>query len=347
MKVTIKDIARETGLSTATVSKYLNHIKIQEDNRQSIEEAIERLGYHPNRSAQILRSKKTRTIGILTSYLGNYFWGPVIGAISHYFTSHQYTVITCSYYFDHTKELDIIQDIISQNFEGIIMLPMDKNDNSYTLLQKANIPVVVLDQYPDSMNTYPVDCVLSDNYGGSALLAEHLYQNGHTNVRILGNALHSYTINTRIQAFLDTYEKYGIDTQNIICSDDAITFREPEDFSKYTEQLLLQILNAPNPPTAIFFTNYMATMGGLSALTESGYNIPDSLSLVSFDYDTLFRAMPVPLTCISQNLTSLGLKASELLMSRISNNYNQFPETYFIDTLFYPGNSVCNLNHPI
>ena len=69
MKVTIKDIAKETGLSTATVSKYLNNIKIQENNRILIEAAIEKLGYRPNRSAQILRSKKTRTIGILISCL--------------------------------------------------------------------------------------------------------------------------------------------------------------------------------------------------------------------------------------------------------------------------------------
>ena len=96
MKVTIKDIAKETGLSTATVSKYLNNIKIQENNRILIEAAIKKLGYRPNRSAQILRSKKTRTIGILISDLGNYFWGSVIGIISHYFASQQYTVITLS-----------------------------------------------------------------------------------------------------------------------------------------------------------------------------------------------------------------------------------------------------------
>jgi len=75
MNVTINDIARATGLSTATISKYINHKKIREENRILIEKAIQELGYTPNRNAQLLRAKNTHTIGILISDLGNYFWG--------------------------------------------------------------------------------------------------------------------------------------------------------------------------------------------------------------------------------------------------------------------------------
>ena len=73
MNVTINDIARATGLSTATISKYINHKKIREENRILIEKAIQELGYTPNRNAQLLRAKNTHTIGILISDLGNYF----------------------------------------------------------------------------------------------------------------------------------------------------------------------------------------------------------------------------------------------------------------------------------
>ena len=81
MNVTINDIARATGLSTATISKYINHKKIREENRILIEKAIQELGYTPNRNAQLLRAKNTHTIGILISDLGNYFWGELVNSI--------------------------------------------------------------------------------------------------------------------------------------------------------------------------------------------------------------------------------------------------------------------------
>lgn len=129
MNVTINDIARATGLSTATISKYINNKKIREENRILIEKAIQELGYTPNRNAQLLRAKNTHTIGILISDLGNYFWGELINSIIKHFTDHGYTVIVCSFFFEHQKEIDTIQDIISQHFAGVIMLPSCWHDD--------------------------------------------------------------------------------------------------------------------------------------------------------------------------------------------------------------------------
>ncbi len=434
MKVTIKDIAKETGLSTATVSKYLNNIKIQENNRILIEAAIEKLGYRPNRSAQILRSKKTRTIGILISDLGNYFWGSVIGTISHYFAreklgyrpnrsaqilrskktrtigilisdlgnyfwgsvigtishyfaSQQYTVITRSYSFDMELEKNVIRDIISQNFEGLIMLPFNNCDHYYKLLQNAGIPVIILDQLPTMIQEYPVDCVLSDNYDGSALLAEHLYQNGHTNICILdqavlptmiqeypvdcvlsdnydGSALlaehlyqnghtnicildqavNSHTIEVRIKAVKDVYSRHGINLTTCFPCPEPFIFKETKDVILENKQRLCQILDSPDPPTAVFFTNYISAMGGLSAVNSLGLNVPDDISLVCFDNDPLFRAMHTSMTCVAQDLTSIGIRASELLMQRISGDYSDFPVTEIINVEFHSGKSVRNLH---
>ena len=91
MNVTINDIARATGLSTATISKYINHKKIRGENRILREKAIQELGYTPNRNAQLLRAKNTHTIGILISDLGNYFWGELVNSIIKHFTDHGYT----------------------------------------------------------------------------------------------------------------------------------------------------------------------------------------------------------------------------------------------------------------
>ena len=254
MNVTINDIARATGLSTATISKYINHKKIREENRILIEKAIQELGYTPNRNAQLLRAKNTHTIGILISDLGNYFWGELVNSIIKHFTDHGYTVIVCSFFFEHQKEIDTIQDIISQHFDGVIMLPSCWHDDLYQLLQNAGIPVVMLDQIPASMRHFPVDCVISDNYRGGALLAEHLLEKGHTKVWIMEQYLDSYTIEQRIQGFVDVYQKNGIDLLKQQDSFPPVSFGSTAETITQSNLHFQKLIDSSDPPTAVFLT---------------------------------------------------------------------------------------------
>lgn len=346
MNVTINDIARVTGLSTATISKYLNHKSIREENRVLIEQAIQELGYTPNRSAQLLRSKNTRTIGILISDLGNYFWGTVINSIIHYFAARDYTVITCSFFFDHDYELTTIQDIISQHFDGVIMLPNNSQDNLYHLLQDAGIPVILLDQIPSCVKQYPVDCIISDNYKGGAQLATHLLEHGHTNIRILESYTNSYTIDERIRGFMDVYKQNGYDLSEQMKDCPPIRFCDTDITIAASREHFLQIMNSPNPPTAIFFVCYISAMGGLSAASSMRLSVPDELSLICFDDDPLFKTMSAAMTCVSQDLKSIGLHASKLLLKRIRGDYTDFPKIDMLDVNFHPRRSVKNLNCP-
>ena len=323
MNVTINDIARATGLSTATISKYINHKKIREENRILIERAIQELGYTPNRNAQLLRAKNTHTIGILISDLGNYFWGELVNSIIKHFTDHGYTVIVCSFFFEHQKEIDTIQDIISQHFAGVIMLPSCWHDDLYRLLQNAGIPVVMLDQIPASMRHFPVDCVISDNYKGGALLAEHLLEKGHTKVWIMEQYLDAYTIEQRIQGFVDVYQKNGIDLLKQQDSFPPVSFGSTAETVIQSNLHFQKLIDSSDPPTAVFFDCYLSAMGGLSAASQARISVPQDISFVCFDDDPLFKTMSAAMTCVSQDLTSIGKHAVELLLKRIhGNNYS-------------------------
>lgn len=223
-------------------------------------------------------------------------------------------------------------------------MPFDNRDYYYHLLQDAGIPVVLLDQLPIMRQEYPVDCVLSDNYGGSALLAEHLFQNGHTNIYILNCSEHSYTIDTRIQAVSDIYRQHGIGLSQNLSNCEPIIFSETQSVIFQNKQRLQEILDSSSPPTAVFFTNYLAAMGGLSAINSASLNIPDDISLVCFDYDPLFRAMHTSMTCVAQDLTAIGNKACEILLRRISGDYSDFPCTEIVNVQFHSGKSVQNLH---
>lgn len=343
MNVTITDIANATGLSTATISKYLNNRKIRDENRILIEKAILKLGYTPNRSAQLLRAKKTRTIGILISDLGNCFWGSLINAIIRYLAQYNYAVIVYSFFFDHQREIVTIQDIIAQHFDGVIMLPSGRQDNLYHFLQEAQIPVVMLDQIPDSFKVFNVDCVISDNYKGGTLLAEHLLQKGHTRVCIMEQYLNSYTIEQRIRGFTDVYEREGICILRQQDFSMPISFGELTDTSDYSRVHLLRLIDSPNPPTAVFFDCYISAVGGLSAASSMRLSVPQDISFVSFDDNPLFKTMSTAMTCVSQNLKSIGEHASEILLQRIHGDYTDFPKVDIIDVEFHPRCSVKDL----
>lgn len=342
--VTINDIARATGLSTATISKYINNKKIREENRIIIEKAIRELGYTPNRNAQLLRAKNTHTIGILISDLGNYFWGELINSIIKHFTDYGYTVIVCSFFFEHQKEISTIQDIISQHFDGVIMLPSGWQDDLYQLLQEAHIPVVMLDQVPTTMRHFPVDCVISDNYKGGALLAEHLLEKGHTSVCIMERYLDSYSIDQRIQGFVDVYRENGIDLMKQQDSFPRVAFGSTADTIAQSSLHLQQLISSPDHPTAVFFNCYLSAMGGLSAASQARISVPQDISFVSFDDDPLFKTMSAAMTCVSQDLKNMGKHAVELLLKRIHGDYTDFPKIDMLDVVFHQRRSVKDLS---
>lgn len=342
--VTINDIARATGLSTATISKYINNKKIREENRIIIEKAIRELGYTPNRNAQLLRAKNTHTIGILISDLGNYFWGELINSIIQHFTDYGYTVVICSFFFERKKEISTVQDIISQHFDGIIMLPLDSQDDLYQLFQKALIPVVLLDQIPASMRHFPIDCIISDNYKGGALLAEHLLEKGHTNVCIMERHLDSYSTDQRIRGLLDVYQKNGIDLLAQQDSFPRVAFNSTAETIAHSSLHLQQLIASPDRPTAVFFDCYLSAMGGLSAANQARLSVPQDISFVCFDDDPLFKTMSAAMTCVSQDLKSMGKHAVELLLKRIHGDYTDFPKIDMLDVVFQPRRSVKDLS---
>ena len=342
MAVTIKDIARETGLSLATISKYLNHKKIQDENKSTIEEAINRLNYTPNRTAQTLRSKKTMTIGIVFPNLGNYFWGPLISSVTHFFFNYGYTVITSSYYSSRITEKEVIQDLIARHVDGIVMLPYDINDKAYHVFQEVGIPVVVLDHFPIHFKDYPVDCVLSDNYGGCAQLAEYLVQKGHTHICVLSPLEDSYSIAQRVRGVQEVFQKHDL-ADSVL--DHSFVFKSTHDIMEQGGKRFMDTMNSPTPPTAIIFTNYFIALGALMEASSSGYVIPDDISVVVFDDDPLFKSMYPPITSAGQNLELLGENASKILLRRIQGDTSDFPAKAIVPVTFNERKSVRDLNN--
>jgi DNA-binding LacI/PurR family transcriptional regulator len=331
MKPSIKDIAKETGLSIATISKYLRNIKIREENKKKIEDVISRLGYTPNRNAQMLRSSKSYTIGIAIADLSNTFWGSIVDYIEEYLQQHGYMTVIYS-----GQELaagdKYLSNILAQNLDGLIIALMSQDNDEYIPLIEKKLPVVLIDQ----MSThYEVDTVTSDNYGAGKTAAKYLLEMGHSRIGVITAWKNVYTISERLQGFLDGLEEGGchILPEHIV---------EGSMTPSSGKVLFRQLMSQPKAPEAIFATNLDVGLGALIEANIQNYKIGVELSFISIDDDELFAGMIPPITVISQDVRTMGYEAARLLLHKLDNQKNEKQNTVYVQTELIIRESVSN-----
>lgn len=340
MKTTINDIAKKVGLSPTTVSKYLNHKPIRSQNVEKIEKAIAELQYEPSSAAQNLRLQKSDNVHIIISDLGNYFWGPAIAQINQRLAQFGYPSLVQSYYYQDSFKKALIERMISQNPCGAILVTTDIDDDTYQLLSQASIPTVIVNQIPSGFYETPVDCVLSDGYAGGVVLADHLIQKGHKRIFVEAPVSNSYGIQQSIAGIFDTYQQHGLPAPQM---DAATTFQKPEILRQYAQNSIQNLLTLSDPPSAIVFTTYDFTMGGLVALQDSYLRIPEDLSVVAYDDDVLFRCVSPSITTVGQNFERLGILTADTLIQRMHGDYSDFPSIKKVPVSFSERNSVCDI----
>ena len=340
MKTTINDIAKKAGLSPTTVSKYLNHKPLRAQNIDKIEKAIAELQYEPSTAAQNLRLQKSDNVHIIISDLGNYFWGPAIAQINQRLAQFGYPSLVQSYYYQESTKKALIERMISQNPCGAILLATDIDDDTYQLLSKASIPTVVVNQIPSAFHKMPIDCVLSDGYAGGVVLAEYLIKKGHKKVYIEAPVSNSISVRKNIAGILDTYQQHSLPTPHL---DEATKFQKPEILRQYAQNSIQNLLTLPDPPTAIIFTSYDFTMGGLSALQSFSLHLPEDLSIVAYDDDILFQCISPSITAVGQDFEKLGTLAADTLIQRMRGDYSDFPSIKKVPVSFTERNSVYDI----
>ena len=168
MKITITDIARDTGLAVSTISKYLNHKNILSEIEALIEASIKKLGYTPNRIAQGLRAKSSHTVALLIPSKNNYFWGNSVSYITSFLWEQGYVCTIHTYPPEKEKQLQLGQLLINNNIRGLIAVTGTLEPEVLNRMKEKAIPMVLLDQVSAS---FASDYVTSENYLGGYLNA--------------------------------------------------------------------------------------------------------------------------------------------------------------------------------
>ncbi len=308
MKATIYDVAKEAGVSIATVSKVINGKgKISEETRGSVLAIMDRMDYQPSVIASALTGKKTFTLGLLVPDISNPFFAEIARAIEDQSQRYGYSVVMCSTDNKDDKVERYIALLLQKSVDGIIIATGIDKINILEQLLSKRIPVVLLAR---EMPLVAVNTVVVDDYVGGSMAANHLLELGHKRMAVLGESAKVVSSRERIRGFRQTME------------DEQIPFRE--EWLKYRDYRIedgklkaLELLQTEDRPTAIFACNDMLAVGALQAAKEAGVKVPEELSIVSFDNTILATVTDPQLTTIAQPMDYMGKAVVDLIVDEL------------------------------
>lgn len=303
---TIYDVAKEAGVSIATVSNVINGKgNVGKKKRDEIFKVMDRLQYKPSVIASALMGKKTYTLGLLIPDVSNPFFSEIARAVEDLAHAEEYSVIVCSTDNKDERVEKYVRLLEQKSVDGILIGTGVENAGIVAQLSENAVPIVMIArETPD----IPAHSVLTDDFKGGSLAAGHLLRLGHENMAILSENAKVSSSLERVRGFRFALFEAGLtlDDERIVACHSSV-----KDGKGAAERLL----RGDNPPTAMFCCNDMLAIGALQAAKECGIRVPEQLSIVGFD-DTILSTVTSPsLTTIAQPTAEMAKLAFGLLVS--------------------------------
>lgn len=333
ISATIKDVARLTGLSIATISKFINGGNVLEKNRESISKAISDLGFHVNEIARGLKTSRSMTVGVLIPDLENVFCTSIVANVENVLQQAGYSSIICDYRENPALEFEKLAFLANKMVDGFIYMPLGNHEQFVTRLIDKGSPVILIDR---PLPGVACDTVLVDNLNAAYNAVEHLIVQGHRRIGIIGGPSSIYTAQERLKGYRRVHEDFDrpIDAELILEGDYGLE-------SGY--RLMENFLKRSNPPTAVFITNYEMTLGAIMALNDSPIRVPEEMSIIGFDNQQLARIVKPALSIVVQPIQSIGETAASVLLQRLKGEQTGFPVIHRLKTNLILGGSVRRL----
>ncbi len=306
---TIKDVARLAGVSPSTISKYINGGHVREENVEAIRTAIQTLDYRVNPFARNLKTQRSRSIGVLLPDMTAPFFGTVVMAMDKILRENGYHTLISCYGSNHGLERDNLQFLMDNGIDGLIYAPEDLSvDEVLELTSSSNIPMVQIDRLIPGLKS---DAVLVDNTAAVYEAVTALAARNHRRIAIITGPKSVLSAKERLAGYLR-----ALSDQGILFKDELVISGQNEFATGY--QGFETLMSLPEPPTAVFTTNYNITIGLVTAARERGVQIPDELDIFGFDSMEICTMMKPPLPVVYQPEQEIGQTAASYLIQRLS-----------------------------
>lgn len=303
--MTINEIAKMAGVSRATVSRYLHDGYVSDEKRAAIAAVIERTGYKPSVSAQLLRSRHTNFIGVIIPKLNSDSISRMADGISRTLASEGYQLLLACTENDEKKELEYLSLFQENNVDGIILFGTIFTAAHRKLLSGLLVPVVILSQYEKGFS-----CVYSDDYQAAIELGRCIAPTAGETAVISVTPSDEAVGKRRLKGFTDAFRESGIEIKKDHIAISGFTAQSGEDAAR---ELLSR---HPGIDTLLCVTDTIAS-GAYRAIRNAGLTIPDDIQISGFGDSTVSTVLYPALTTVHLCFEQAGESAAHILLSRI------------------------------
>lgn len=304
--MSIQEVARQAGVSSATVSRVFNlPDKVSEATRQRVEHIAKALGYVPNASARTLRTHRSRVLGVVLPTLLNPVFAECLDGIASAATAAGYAILPITTDYQVEQEDHAVNLLLAGNVDGMILVVSNPSTSrALKRLQAAKLPYVLAH---NRHSGHP--CVSVDSQAAVIALVSYLAHLGHTRITMVsGQLAASDRAQQRLKGFQKGMKAAGLKTASLL----------EVPFVKSAAQDISKLLQSKERPTALVCSNDLLAIRCIRAAHLAGLRVPNDLSVVGFDGILLGEDLTPMLSTITQPNTEMGRCATRLLVQALA-----------------------------
>lgn len=309
MPASIKDVAKEAGVSIATVSRVLNDINVvNEDTKKKVLVAIKKLGYRPNIVARSLKTQRTSTIGIIVPDISSQLYPEIVRGAEDVANIYEYNIMLCNTDLDIEKEKEYLRVLKEKMVDGVLYMSNSLEKEIVELLKELNIPTVLVETI-DQNNDFP--SVSIDNRKAAYEAVEYLVNKGNNKIAYIGpQDEKNNAISLRYKGYKKSLEENNIEVdENLI----YISKMKSRDGYKAIETILEK-----EDIDSVFCASDEIAMGAINALRDNGINVPQDVDVIGFNNIYLASVFYPKLTTIAQPMYDMGSVGMRMLIKTIN-----------------------------
>ena len=324
MASSIKDVAREAGVSIATVSRVLNDIDVvNEETKKKVKAAIKQLGYRPNIVARSLKTQRSRTIGIIVPDISSQVYPEIVRGAEDVANMYGYNVMLCNSDCDGEKEKEYLRVLKEKMSDGVLYMSSSLDKETLDLINEIDIKTILVET-SNKDNALP--SVSIDNVKGAYEATKHILAKGRKNIAFIGIEKHEKNAwGMRYEGYEMALKEAGMEVNPELCYFNNLKIKSGKDGVK-------KILSSEHNIDGIVCASDEIAIGAINTLRENGLSVPKDVSVIGFNGIEMARNFYPAITTIEQPMYDMGSVAMRMLIKllnkeELDNAYYDLPYT--------------------